>query len=204
MTKSIRQIIESWEKSYIEVDAMLQSVRSVFPQATADEIGAAAEEVARGAYSPASACAAATLCHLHGLGDPLDRAAELYNSTESERELPEPVWFLWAAGSTYNLISNSGLSACYYEFEERQYADRIRAYEAIGAKTAAAVMAEADQAFGAGGPPPAVEDRSAYYSEEAAPILEELAPRFWACDDEIFTRSFLYALDHAELFRKGD
>ena len=31
--------------------------------------------------------------------------------------------------------------------------------------------------------------------------IDALSPRFWACGDEIFTRAYLYALAHADVFR---
>ena len=101
----------------------------------------------------------------------------------------------------YNWVSNSGLSACYFGFDDKQFADRSRVYEAIGAKVAAQVLRDADQAFGAAGPAQTLAGRQVAVSEELWQRLEELSPRFWACDNEIFTCVFLYALDHPDDFK---
>lgn len=199
MTKTLRDVVQSWSKDHIDVQELLSSVRESCPDASDDEVRRALESVARGPYSSASSCAAAALCHLHGLDDPLDTAAYIFN--ESDEEPTEPQWFLWCAGYTYNWICNGGLSSCYYEFTARQYGDRIRVYDAIGATRAAEVMRAADRAFGEAGPPPVVEDRSQHHSDEAAPRLEKLNPEFWKCGDEILTRALLYALEHPEHFK---
>lgn len=146
----------------------------------------------------ASANAAAALCQLAGLGDPLNTANKLFN--ESDRELTEPQWFAWIAGYSYNWISHTGLQACYFDFDERQFADRIRVYEAMGASTAAQVLREADRAFGDSGPAPTVEGRVDARSDELHQRLDALGSRFAACGEEIFTRAFLYALEHPSDF----
>jgi hypothetical protein len=74
-------------------------------------------------------------------------------------------------------------------------------YDAIGAKTAAQVLRDADQAFGDAGPAPTLAGRQAAISDELDQRLKELSPRFWACDDEIFTCIFLYALKHPADFQ---
>lgn len=146
----------------------------------------------------ASANAAAALCRLAGLGDPLNTANKLYN--ESDRPVTEPQWFAWIAGYSYNWICNSGLRACYFDFDDRQFADRIRVYEAMGASTAAQVLREADWAFGAAGPAPTGAGRAAAISDELYQRLDALDQRFFACGHEIFTRAFLYALEHPSDF----
>ena len=117
------------------------------------------------------------------------------------RPLTEPQWFAWIAGYSYNWICNSGLPACYFEFGDQQYADRIRVYDTIGAKAAAAVLRDADQAFGEAGPPPIAVERGAAWSAELHRRLEALGPRFSACKYEIFTCIFLYSLDHPGDFK---
>ena len=191
--------IESWDKGHISGTELLAAVRAAFPDCAHSDVLAALDSVARGRPTGASACAAAALCQLAGLGDPLDTAYELFNA--SERTLTEPQWFAWIAGYSYNWVCNSGLSACYFGFCDRQFADRVRVYEAIGAKTAAQVIREADQAFGAAGPAPTLAGRQAAISDVLDQRLEELGPRFWACDHEIFTCVYLFALDHPADFQ---
>ena len=198
LSKQIQAVIRSWDKDFINVPEMLDMVRSAFPDTGNPEIESAFESVARGPISPASPCAAGSLCNLVGLGDPLDTAFNLFNSSDSG--LSEPQWFLWIAGYTYNWVCNSGLSSCYFEFPVRQYGDRIRVYEAIGAHGAAAVMREADLAFGDDGPPPVVEDRSSWFSDDAYARIGELSSQFRECGDEIFTRAYLYAMEHPSHF----
>ena len=200
--RRIQDLIRSWDKDYINAPEMLAMVRAAFPDAGNPELKTAFESVARGEISPASPCAAGALCHLVGLGDPLDTVFNLFNSSDSD--LSEPQWFLWIAGYTYNWVCNSGLSSCYFEFPVRQYGDRIRVYEVIGAKGAAAMMKEADLAFGDDGPPPVVEDRSSWFSDDAYARLGELDSQFRVCGDEIFTRAYLYAMEHPSHFAPVD
>ena len=197
MKEKLQDVVRSWGKDLVDAEALLASMLEACPDATPGEIDAALEAVARGEFSAASVCAAAALCVRAGIGDPVERASELYNS---DANLTDPQWVVWVASSSFGWILNSGLSACYYEFEEAQYRDRIRAFEVIGAEQAAAVMREADAAFGEAGPPPVEEDRSQYRSDEAAGRLQELGPKFWACDDEVSTRRYLYALENREDF----
>lgn len=197
--REARAFIERWDKDHISGAELLAAVRGACPNCADEDLRAALDSVARGRPTKASACAAAALCQLAGLGDPLDTAYKLYNS--SDRTLTEPQWFAWIAGYSYNWVCNSGLSACYFDFDERQFSDRVRVYESIGAKTAAQVMREADQAFGAAGPAPTLAGRQAAISDEIYQRLKELSPRFWACDNEIFTCVFLYALEHPADFR---
>lgn len=157
------------------------------------------EQVARGPKTRASANAAAALCQLAGLGDPLDTAYRLFHTPG--RTLTEPQWFCWIAGYSCNWVCNAGLSACYFDFGDRQFADRIRVYDTIGATTAAQVLREADQALGTTGPAPTLAGRQAAISDELEQRLRELSPRFWACDHEIFTCAFLFALEHPADFR---
>lgn len=117
------------------------------------------------------------------------------------RALTEPQWFAWIAGYSYNWVCNAGLAACYYEFDGKHFADRIRVYDAIGVKVAAQVLREADRLFGAGGPAPTLAGRQAAISDEIYERLKALSPRFWACDHEIFTCVFLYALEHPADFQ---
>ncbi len=198
MALTLREIVESWDKDTVDASEMLSSIRNVYPNASDDEIREAVETVARGPFSPASSCAATTLSHLHGLDDPFDTASYWYNA--SEEEPTDPQWLVFCASYTYGWIINSGLSACYYEFDAQQYGDRIRVFEVIGATKAAEVMREADRAFGKAGPPPVVEDRSSFYSDDAVPLLEALNQKFWDCGDEIATRSHLYALENVTHF----
>lgn len=195
--EELRTIIRAWDNDVIDADALLKSLRAAQPDASEGEIGGALESVARGDFSAASSCAAAALCQHRGLGDPVERASELYND---DAELTDSQWVIWVASNSFGWILNSGLSACYYEFEARQYEDRIRGFEQIGATAAAEVMRRADAAFGDGGPPPVAEDRSQYHSDEAGDRFEELAPEFWALSDEVSTRAYLYALEHPDDF----
>jgi hypothetical protein len=192
--REARALIERWDKDHINGAELLAVVRGACPDCPDEDLRAAFDSVARGRPTQASACAAAALCQLAGLGDPLDTASKLFNS--SDRTLTEPQWFAWIAGYSYNWVCNAGLSACYFSFDDRQFSDRIRVYEVIGAKTAAQVMREADQAFGASGPASTLAGRQAAISDELYQRLKELSPRFWACDNEIFTCIFLYALEH--------
>lgn len=194
----VRAFIERWDKGHILGAELLADVRGACPDCADSDLAAALDLVARGRPTSASACAAAALCQLAGLGDPLDTAYRLFNA--SDRTLTEPQWFAWIAGNSYNWVCNAGLSACYFDFGDRQFADRVRVYEAIGAKAAAQVMREADQAFGEAGPAPTLAGRQAAISDELDQRLKELSPRFWACDHEIFTCVFLYALEHAADF----
>ncbi|MFO1054379.1 MAG: DUF4375 domain-containing protein [Planctomycetota bacterium] len=194
-----REFIERWNKGYINGAELLTAVRKGCPNCRDQDLQAAFDSVARGRPTPASACAAAALCHMTGLGDPLDTVYKHFH--ESGRTLTEPQWYAWIAGYSYNWICNAGLDACYFAFGDRQFADRIRVYEAIGAETAAQVMREADQAFGPTGPAPTMAERQAAISDAIERRLKDLSPRFWACDDEIFTCVFLYALEHREDFR---
>jgi hypothetical protein len=194
-----RAFIEQWDKGYINGAELLAAVRRACPDCTDHDLRAALDSVARGCPTRASACAAAALCQLAGLGDPLDTAYKLRN--ETDRTLTEPQWFAWIAGYSYNWVCNAGLSACYFEFGDRQFADRVRVYETIGARTAAQVLREADRAFGTDGPAPTLAGRQAAISAELDQRLEELSPRFWACDNEVFTCVFLYALEHPAHFK---
>ena len=115
-------LIRSWDKGHIDADEMLSMVRSAFPSADSSEHVAALESVARGAITAASPCAAAAICQLVGLGDPLETASSLHRRSGSS--LSEPQWLLWIAGYSYNWICSSGLNACYFSFPARQYADR--------------------------------------------------------------------------------
>jgi len=197
--REARVFIERWDKGYINGAELLVAVRGACPKCPDQDLRAALDAVARGPLTDASACAAAALCQLAGLGDPLNTAYQLFN--EGDHALTEPQWFAWIAGYSYNWVCNAGLSACYFSFGDKQFADRIRVYETIGSKTAAQVMRDADQAFGAGGPSPTLAGRQAAISDRLDQRLKELSPRFWACDKEIFTRVFLYALEHPEDFR---
>lgn len=194
-----RAFIERWDKGYIDGAELLAAVRVACPDCTDSDLRAALGSVARGRPTPASSCAAAALCQLAGLGDPLDTAYKLFNA--ADRTLTEAQWFAWIAGYSYNWVCNAGLSACYFDFGDKQFADRLRVYEAMGARTAAQVLREADQAFGAAGPAPTLARRQAEISDDLYKRLEELSPRFWACGDEIFTCAFLYALEHPADFR---
>ena len=194
-----RAFIERWDKEYINGAELLAAVRGACPDCPDQDVRAALDAVAHGPFTAASACAAAALCQMAGLGDPLDTAYQLFHA--GDRPLTEPQWFAWIAGYSYNWVSNSGLSACYFSFDEKQFADWRRVYEAIGAKVAAQVMRDADQAFGAAGPAPTLTGRQAAMSDGLWKRLEELSPRFWACDNEIFTCIFLYALDHPGDFK---
>jgi hypothetical protein len=196
--REARAFIERWDKDYINGAELLAAVRGACPKCSDQDLRAALDAVAHGPFTAASACAAAALCQMAGLGDPLDTAYKLF---QEGRPLTEPQWFAWIAGYSYNWISNSGLRPCYFSFDAQQYADRIRVYDTIGAKAAAAVLRDADQAFGEAGPPPTVLERIAARSDELIHRLEELQPRFWACEYEIFTCIFLYALDHPGDFK---
>lgn len=196
--RAAREFVARWDKDHIDGAELLAAVRQACPEASNDELRAACDTVARGRPSRAAANAAAALCQLAGLGDPLNTANKLFN--ESDRQLTEPQWFAWIAGYSYNWICNSGLQACYFDFDDRQFADRIRVYEAMGASTAAQVMREADRAFGDSGPAPTGEGRVDAISDELNARLDALGSRFFACGDEIFTRAFLYALEHPSDF----
>ncbi|MEM7165818.1 MAG: DUF4375 domain-containing protein [Planctomycetota bacterium] len=178
---------------------LLEAIREQHPTASVDAKRQALDRVARGPYSAASSHAAAALCRLAGLGDPCATANQLYN--ESDQPLTEPQWFLWIAGYSYNWICNSGLSACYFEFDEKQFADRIRVYDAIGAHQAAAALRAADRLFGPTGPAKSIAGRQAAITDSLYEQLGDLSPRMWECGDEIYTRVYLYALDHADDFR---
>ena len=180
---------------------LLESIRAEFPAATTDEVASALATVARGEPCAAGPAAAAALCELAGLGDPLATADAIYN--KSGEDPTEPQWFLWIAGYSYNWICNAGLSAVYFDFGDRQFADRIRVYEAIGAAEAVAVLRDADAAFGPDGPPATLEERQALLSDSLSARLAELGPRFWGLEHEIFTRAYLYALAHPRDFRAG-
>jgi hypothetical protein len=195
----VRAIIETWDRGHISGSELLAAVRGICPDCADNDLRTALNSVARGRPTRASACAAAALCQLAGLGDPLDTAYRLFNT--SDHTLTEPQWFAWIAGYSYNWVCNAGLSACYFDFGDRQFADRIRVYEAIGAKTAAQVMREADQAFGAAGPAPTLVGRQTAISDELDQRLKELSPRLWACDNEIFACVYLYALEHPADFK---
>lgn len=197
--REARAFIERWDKGYINGVELLAAVRGACPECPDQDLRAALDAVARGPLTAASACAAAALCQMAGLGDPLDTAYKLFHA--GDRPLTEPQWFAWIAGYSYNWVSNSGLSACYFSFGDKQFADRIRVYDAIGAKVAAQVMRDADLAFGAAGPAQTLAGRQAASSDGLWKRLEELNPRFWACDNEIFTSVFLYALDHPVDFK---
>jgi hypothetical protein len=196
--RAARAFLERWDKSYIDGAEVLAAVRHACPEASNEDLSAACDTVARGRPTMASANAAAALCQLAGLGDPLNTANKLFN--ESDRPVTEPQWFAWIAGYSYNWIRHTGLQVCYFDFDERQFADRIRVYEAMGASTAAQVLREADRAFGDAGPAPTVEGRLAARSDELNERLDALWSRFFACGDEIFTRAFLYALEHPSDF----
>jgi hypothetical protein len=196
--REARAFIERWDKDYIEGAELLAAVRGACPKCSDQDLQAALDAVAHGSFTAASGCAAAALCQMAGLGDPLDTAYKLF---QERRPLTEPQWFAWIAGYSYNWIYNSGLPACYFEFDDQHYADRIRVYDTIGAKAAAAVLRDADQAFGGAGPPPIAVERGAAWSAELDQRLEALTPRFCACKYEIFTCIFLYALDHPGDFK---
>jgi hypothetical protein len=196
--REARAFIERWDKDYINGAELLAAVRGACPKCSDQDLRAALDAVAHGPFTAASACAAAALCQMAGLGDPLDTAYKLF---QEGRPLTEPQWFAWIAGYSYNWIYNSGLPACYFEFDDQHYADRIRVYDTIGAKAAAAVLRDADQAFGEAGPPPIAVERGAAWSAELDQRLEALTPRFCACKYEIFTCIFLYALDHPGDFK---
>jgi len=196
----MRDFIERWDFSDVSGRRLLDAIRTTYAFCSDDEIREALGSVARGASSLASHAAAAALCELEGIGDPLATASRLYN--ESESQMTEPQWFVWIAGYSYNWICNGGLSSCYGDFGDRQFADRIRVYEAIGAIHAASVFHEADRAFGQAGPPLRADQRAAAWTDEIRGKLAALNPRFWACGDEIFTRVFLYSLEHADDFRR--
>lgn len=193
----MQELLNSWEG--YDGSELLEAIAREYPNASDDEKRKALDGVARGPYADKSIAAAEALCRLAGLGNPCDTASDLYN--ESEGELSEPQWFVYNAGAAYNWTLNSGLTACYFEFEDKEFEDRLRMYDAIGAKNAAAVLREADLAFGPDGPAGDLEGRQAAMTTELRNRLEELNPRFWECGDEIYTRTFLYALEHPEEFR---
>jgi hypothetical protein len=195
----LRAFIERWNKDYIKGSELLAALRRAHQDCTDDDVRVALGSVARDGPSATSAHAAAALCELAGIGDPLDTAMHLYN--KSAAQLTEPQWFAWIAGYSYNWICNAGLRSCYSDFGDEQFADRIRVYDAIGATTAASVMREADRAWGVDGPPANACDRAAAWTDAIRSRLEALSPRFWACGDEIFTRVLLYTLENAEDFK---
>ena len=196
---AIEDCIRSWDAG--DAAALLAAMDDTFPSASTEARASALECIAREHYSPTSMRAAETLCQLAGLGNPCDTAYRLYN--DAQAELSEPQWFVWIAGYSYNWVCNSGLAACYFEFGEQQFADRVRVYDAIGATQAAQVMRDADQAFGPLGPAASLEGRQAQITDALDAKLDELSRRFWACGDEIYTRAYLYALAHAEDFAGG-
>ena len=197
--REARAFIERWDKDYVDGAELLAAVRGACPKCSDQDLRAALDAVAHGPFTTASACAAAALCQMAGLGNPPDTA---YKLAREGRPLTEPQWFALIAGYSYNWIINSGLTACYFHFDDPQYADRIRVYDTIGAKAAAAVLRDADQAFGEAGPPPTVAERVDAGSDELLRRFdEELYPRFKACGKEIFTCIFLYALDHPGDFK---
>ena len=198
--RAARAFIERWDKGHIDGMELLAAVRGACSNCPDEDLRAALETVARGPFTAASACAAAALCQLAGLGDPLVTASTLFH--EPGRTLTEPQWFAWIAGYSYNWISNAGLAACYYDFDGTHFADRIRVYDTIGANTAAQVLREADRLFGPAGPAPTPKGRQTAISNEIYERLKALSPRFWACDHEIFTRVFLYALAHPADFQR--
>jgi hypothetical protein len=197
--REARAFIERWDKGYINGAELLAAVRGACPDCPDLDLQAALDSVARGPLTAASACAAAALCQMAGLGDPLDTAYNLFN--KGGRTMTEPQWFAWIAGYSYNWVCNAGLGACYFDFDDKQFADRTRVYAAIGAEAAAQVMRDADQAFGPAGPAPTLAGRQAAISDELHQRLKELSPKFWACDNEIFTCIFLYALEHPADFK---
>ena len=194
MVNNLQSFLAGWDKGHIDADELLRSAEAAFPSASREELRAAVEAVAHGPFSPGSSCAAAALCRLHGLGDPLETAFELHN--RSADLLTEPQWFLAIVGYGYNWICNSGLVCCYLDFGDQQFADRIRVHEAIRAHAAAQVLREADLLFGPEGPPATQSERQARTSDAVWAGMKQLSPRFWACGDEIFTRAYLYALEH--------
>lgn len=198
MANELQAFLRGWDKDPIDGAALLCAASAAFPGVSHEELSAAVHAVARGAYSRASACAAAALCRFYGLGDPLESAFELRNTTGAV--LAEPQWFLAIAGYSYQWICNSGLVACYLDFGDRQFADRIRVYEAIRAHSAVEVLREADLLFGSSGPPQMRAERQASLNDTVWNGLKALSPRFWACGDEIFTCAYLYALDHPQAF----
>jgi hypothetical protein len=131
--REARAFIERWDKGYINGAELLAAVRGACPGCPDQDLRAALDAVARGPLTAASACAAAALCQVAGLGDPLDLAYRLFN--EGGRTLTEPQWFAWIAGYSYNWVCNAGLSACYFDFDDRQFADRIRVYLGEQVKT---------------------------------------------------------------------
>ena len=197
--REARAFIERWDKDYIDGAELLAAVRGACPKCPDQDLRVALDAVAHGPYTTASGCAAAALCQMAGLGNPPDTA---YKLAREGRPLTEPQWFALIAGYSYNWITHTGLRACYFDFDDQQYADRIRVYDTIGAKAAAAVLRDADQAFGEAGPPPTVAERVDAGSDELLRRFdEELYPRFKACGKEIFTCIFLYALDHPGDFK---
>ncbi len=177
----------------------LAFLRSVLRAWNDEQIVEAVECIARGAACPESVVAAAALCELRGLEhDPLDVAMELWE--KPGHRLTEPQWFVWIAGYSYNWICNGGLSACYASFEAEQFEDWLRVYRTIGAEKTASVMQRADAAFGDDGPPSDHAARVAAMDDSVDAALQDLGPEFFACGDEIFTRAFLYALEHRSHF----
>ena len=198
------QKIDDWIRTWSDGDgsALVEALPRAFPSSSIEEQRDALNRVARGEPTPSSALAAEALCRIAGLGDPLETASLLFN--ESDDALTEPQWFLWIAGYSYNWVCNSGLTSCYFEFDERQYADRVRVYEAIGARRAAKAMRDADRAFGAAGPPVTLAGRQAMLTDDLRDQLTAVNPRFWECGDEITTQSYLYALEHPEDFHRPE
>jgi hypothetical protein len=179
--------------------AVLGGLRTAHPGVEDAHLRHALTAIAHGAPSAASTAAAAALCALAGI-DPLAVAERRHHARET---LTDPQWFAWIAGYGYHWVCNAGLSACYFEFDERQFADRVRVYDAIGAVDAAAAVRAGDLAFGAAGPPASLEGRiDALRTVVGLDVaLRAASERFWACGDEIFTRVLLYCLEHADDFR---
>ena len=188
--------MDDWIRSWDDGDggALLEALSRTFPEASVAEQRRALESLARGSYSSTSTLAGEALCRLAGLGNPCDTAYRLYN--KSDAKLTDPQRFLWIAGYGYNWVCSGGLSVCYFAFDEAHFADRVRVYEVIGAKQAAQVMREADQAFGPNGPAATLAGRQAQITDALDARLDKASRRFWACGEEIYTQAYLYALEH--------
>ena len=165
------------------------SVRDEFPQACSEELGLALETLAGGIPSAVSSRAAAALCQLRGIDEPLSSVHRRFH--DSDREMTEPQWSLWLASSTEEWIRESGFAACLSELTIVRFEERIEVYEQIGAKSAADVMRRASAIRA---------DVLAKEQPELPEGFRSLDDEFLECREEILTRSLLYALEHVHHF----
>ena len=191
------ELVEKSDNAYASQKALSILFRQQDPRAQTlhDVLFARGGEDAAAA---ASACLAAV-----GLEDWWDRVASLVRADDSHTSsrLCREQLMAFTASNLLGRICNGGMTNVYTNGSGEEFPYRIACFEAIGAHKTAAIIRQADAAFGPAGPPPDEEDREDYYAEHYDE-LEATLEGLWPDDNEVEICIPIYVLENADKFRK--